>query len=62
MIVENGTDVAEIPEELKLEILVNFKEASLTIEPTENWEGLMPDQLLLQLASVWDINLQQIGK
>ncbi|CAI9295220.1 unnamed protein product [Lactuca saligna] len=62
MIIENGTDIVGIPMELKREILMNLIEAVSTIEPPEDWEGMAPDQLLLQLASVWDIDLQQLEK
>ncbi|KAI3810032.1 hypothetical protein L1987_19638 [Smallanthus sonchifolius] len=62
MIVENGTDNVEITMELKREILVNLNEAASTIEPPDDWEGMLPDQLLLQLASAWDIDLQQLEK
>nr|GEX08302.1 microtubule-associated protein TORTIFOLIA1-like [Tanacetum cinerariifolium] len=62
MIVENGADNVEIPMELKREILVNLNEAASTSEPPEDWEGMVPDQLLLQLASAWDIDLQQLEK
>ena len=62
MIVENGTDMVGIPMEVKRQILVNLNEASSTIEPPEDWEGLVPDQLLLQLASAWDIDLNQLEK
>lgn len=62
MSVANGTDVVRIPAEVKTEILVNLNEASSTIDPPENWEGLMPNQLFSQLASVWDMNLQQLHK
>ncbi|KAI7727245.1 hypothetical protein M8C21_033373 [Ambrosia artemisiifolia] len=62
MIVENGTDNVEVPMELKREILVNLNEAASTIEAPEDWEGMVPDQLLLQLASAWDIDLQQLEK
>ena len=60
---EKGRDVLGIPVEVKREILVNLDEASSTIDLPEDWEGLMPDQLLLQLASVWDVaDLQQLHK
>nr|XP_043621139.1 microtubule-associated protein TORTIFOLIA1 isoform X2 [Erigeron canadensis] len=62
MIVENGTDNVGIPIEVKKEILVNLNEAASTIEPPEDWEGMVPDQLLLQLASAWDIDLHQLEK
>ncbi|GJY85510.1 microtubule-associated protein tortifolia1-like protein [Tanacetum coccineum] len=62
MSVANGTDAVRIPAEVKTEILVNLNEASSTIDPPENWEGLMPNQLFSRLASVWDMNLQQLHK
>ncbi|XP_071698615.1 microtubule-associated protein TORTIFOLIA1-like [Rutidosis leptorrhynchoides] len=62
MIVENGTDNVELPMELKKEILVNLNEAASTIEPPEDWEGMVPDQLLLQLASAWEFDLHQLNK
>ncbi|KAJ0846889.1 putative MT-associated protein TORTIFOLIA1/SPIRAL2 [Helianthus annuus] len=52
MIVENGTDNVEIPIEVKREILVNLSEAA---SAPHDWEGMLPDQLLLHLASAWDI-------
>ncbi|KAF2557980.1 hypothetical protein F2Q68_00015996 [Brassica cretica] len=55
--VENGADFMGIPLELKKEILLNLHEASLTVDPPEDWEGLAPDHLLLQLASNWNIEL-----
>lgn len=62
MIVESGTEIVGIPMELKREILLNLNEASSTIEPPDEWEGMVPDQLLLQLASAWDIDLHQLEK
>ncbi|XP_071702424.1 microtubule-associated protein TORTIFOLIA1-like [Rutidosis leptorrhynchoides] len=52
--VENGTDSVKIPEEVRKAILVNLNEALTSNDPPENWEGLTPDNLFLQLASVWD--------
>ncbi|KAJ0250345.1 TORTIFOLIA1-like protein 1 [Hirschfeldia incana] len=60
--VENGSDFMGIPLELKKEILLNLHEASLTIDPPEDWEGLAPDYLLLQLASNWNIELQHFDQ
>ncbi|KAK9057047.1 hypothetical protein SSX86_024413 [Deinandra increscens subsp. villosa] len=61
--VENGTtEHMDISMELKREILVNLNEAASTIEPPDDWEGMVPDQLLVQLASAWDIDLQQLEK
>lgn len=60
--VENGADFMGIPLELKKEILLNLHEASLTMDPPEDWEGLAPDHLLLQLASNWNIELQHFDQ
>lgn len=62
IVLENGPDVLGIPMELKKEILLNLHEASTAMEPPEDWEGAVPDQLLLQLASAWGIELQQFEK
>lgn len=51
-----------VPLELKKEILLNLHEASLTMDPPEDWEGLPPDHLLLQLASNWNIELQHFDQ
>lgn len=59
---ESGPDVLGTPMEVKREILLNLNEASSTIDPPEDWEGVSPDQLLLQLASAWEIDLQQLEK
>jgi hypothetical protein len=32
------------------------------MEPPEDWEGAAPDQLLLQMASAWGIEIQQFEK
>lgn len=62
IVMENGPDVMGIPMEVKREILLNLNEASSTLDPPEDWEGASPDQLLLQLASSWGIDLQQLEK
>ncbi|KAK3027969.1 hypothetical protein RJ639_039436 [Escallonia herrerae] len=62
MAVENETDVLGIPMEVKREMLLNLNEACSSFDPPEDWEGVAPDQLLLQLASVWEIDLQQLEK
>ncbi|CAN0899970.1 Microtubule-associated protein TORTIFOLIA1 [Linum grandiflorum] len=62
VVVENGPDVMGIPMELKRELLLNLHEASTTMEMPEDWEGVDPEQLLLQLASAWRIELQQFDK
>ncbi|KAI4308030.1 hypothetical protein L6164_031149 [Bauhinia variegata] len=62
IVLENGSDVFGIPMELKRELLLNLHEASSTTDTAEDWEGAPPDQLLLQLASAWGIDLQQHDK
>ncbi|EOA39676.1 hypothetical protein CARUB_v10008317mg [Capsella rubella] len=56
--VEDGPAFIEMPLELKKELLLNLHEASSTTDPPEDWEGLAPDHLLVQLASNWTIELQ----
>ncbi|KAL4325806.1 hypothetical protein GQ457_11G012840 [Hibiscus cannabinus] len=62
VVLDNGPDALGIPMELKKELLLNLHEAASTMDPPENWEGAAPDQLLLQLASAWKIELQQFDK
>ncbi|XWS11200.1 hypothetical protein CRYUN_Cryun38cG0063700 [Craigia yunnanensis] len=62
VVLENGPDALGIPMELKKELLLNLHEAASTMDPPEDWEGAEPDQLLLQLASAWGIELQQFDK
>eukprot|EP00258_Populus_trichocarpa_P034900 XP_024450919.1 microtubule-associated protein TORTIFOLIA1 [Populus trichocarpa] len=62
IVLENGSHVFGIPMELKKDILLNLHEASTSMEPPEDWEGAAPDQLLLQLASAWGIEIQQFEK
>lgn len=59
---ENGPNVLGIPMEVKREILLNLNEASSSAELPGDWEGETPDQLLLQLASAWEIDLQHLDK
>ncbi|XP_059662507.1 microtubule-associated protein TORTIFOLIA1-like [Cornus florida] len=61
-VVENGPDMLSIPNEVQRELLLNLHEAASTIDPSEDWEGATPEQLLLQLASAWQIDLQRLGK
>ena len=61
LVVENGADVLSIPIEGKREILLNLRQIS-AIEPREDWEGATPDKIMMQLASSWGINLQQLIK
>ncbi|KAK7316739.1 hypothetical protein RJT34_00421 [Clitoria ternatea] len=60
IVLENGPDTFGIPLEAKKELLLNLHEASTDL--TEDWEGVQPEQLLLQLASAWEIDLQQHDK
>ncbi|KAJ9153748.1 hypothetical protein P3X46_027156 [Hevea brasiliensis] len=62
IVLENGPDTLGIPKELKKELLLNLHEASTEIDPPEDWEGVTPDQLLMQLASAWRIELQQFDR
>lgn len=61
LLVENGADFLNIPLDWKREILLNLQKAS-AFEPPEDWEGASPDQLVMHLASTWDLNLQQLIK
>ncbi|XP_021863001.1 microtubule-associated protein TORTIFOLIA1 isoform X2 [Spinacia oleracea] len=61
LVVENGPDIFSIPIEVKRDLLFSLHDASSSIELPEDWEGAIPDQLMLQLASAWDIDLQQPG-
>ncbi|KAH9616467.1 hypothetical protein KSS87_003932 [Heliosperma pusillum] len=60
-LVENGADVFGIPINVKRDLLFNLHDATSAIEIPEDWEGSTPDQLMLQLASAWNIDLQQPG-
>ncbi|XP_009596085.1 microtubule-associated protein TORTIFOLIA1-like [Nicotiana tomentosiformis] len=62
IVVENGPDVVDIPMEVKKELLFNLNEISSSVDMPEDWEGATPEQLLLQLASAWDIDLQELEK
>lgn len=61
LVVENGPDIFSIPIEVKRDLLFSLHDASSSIELPEDWDGATPDQLMLQLASAWDIDLQQPG-
>lgn len=62
IVMENGPDVPRIPMEVKRVILLNLHESSSSLDLPEDWEGAAPDQLLLQLASAWNIDLQHLVK
>lgn len=60
IVLDNGPDCVGIPMEVKKELLLNFHEASSAMDPPEDWEGALPDQLLSQLASAWRIDIGQL--
>ncbi|KAG9132171.1 hypothetical protein Leryth_022225 [Lithospermum erythrorhizon] len=60
--VENGPDALETPLEIKQEILLNLNEAASSIDPSEEWEGATPYQLMFQLATAWEMDLQDLEK
>ncbi|KAL3821030.1 hypothetical protein ACJIZ3_006935 [Penstemon smallii] len=62
IVMENGPEVFGIPTEVKREMLLNLHEASSSVELPEDWEGSSPDQLLMHLASAWEIDLHHFGK
>ncbi|KAH0468938.1 hypothetical protein IEQ34_002170 [Dendrobium chrysotoxum] len=61
LIVENGEDFLGIPVEVKREMLFNLYEAS-AMELPEDWEGASAEQIMVQLATAWGINIQQLMK
>ncbi|CAA0813952.1 Microtubule-associated protein TORTIFOLIA1 [Striga hermonthica] len=62
IVMANDPDVLVIPTKVKRDILLNLHEASSLIELPEGWDGSPPNQLLIQLASAWEINLENFGK
>ncbi|KAH0719708.1 hypothetical protein KY290_004623 [Solanum tuberosum] len=62
IVIENGPEVVDLPMEVKKELLLNLNEISSSVDLPEDWEGATPEQLLLQLASAWDIDLQELEK
>ncbi|XP_042374929.1 TORTIFOLIA1-like protein 1 isoform X2 [Zingiber officinale] len=60
-LVENDVNFLKVPLELKREILLNLHEACRLKLP-DNWEGALPDQLMMQLGSAWGLSLQQLVK
>ncbi|KAJ4975511.1 hypothetical protein NE237_000617 [Protea cynaroides] len=59
---ENGPDILDISMEGKREILLSLHEASSTMGLPEDWEGVTPAQVMLQLASAWEFDLQQLDR
>ncbi|KAK9674349.1 hypothetical protein RND81_12G227000 [Saponaria officinalis] len=62
MVVEMGPDLFGISMNLKRDLLFSLHDATSAIEIPEDWEGPTPDQLMMQLASAWNIDLQQPGR
>ncbi|CAN8273736.1 unnamed protein product [Cochlearia groenlandica] len=62
LVLQDGADTFGVPMELKTDILFNLQDACSTMDPPEDWEGPVPEQLAMQLASVWEIDLQQFDK
>ncbi|KAL4201133.1 hypothetical protein AMTRI_Chr02g257080 [Amborella trichopoda] len=61
LVVDNGADYLGIPFEEKRGLLFSLYEAS-ELEMPEDWEGASPDELIMQLAAAWGIDLQQFDK
>ncbi|KAL0926702.1 hypothetical protein M5K25_002946 [Dendrobium thyrsiflorum] len=61
LIMENGEDFLGIPVEVKKEMLFNLYEAS-AMELPEDCEGASAEQIMVQLATAWGINIQQLIK
>ncbi|CAN7071908.1 unnamed protein product [Brassica oleracea var. botrytis] len=62
LVLQDGADTFGVPMELKSDILFNLQDACSTMDPPEDWEGPAPEELVMQLASVWEIDLQQFDK
>ncbi|XP_073312814.1 microtubule-associated protein TORTIFOLIA1-like isoform X1 [Primulina huaijiensis] len=61
IVLEHGQDVPGIPIEVKMEILQNLQDC-YSVDLPEDWEGSSTDQLLMQLASAWEIDLRNLSK
>ncbi|KAH7675630.1 Armadillo-like helical-containing protein [Dioscorea alata] len=61
MVIENGPEFLGISLEGKRQILLDLHEAS-AMEPPEDWDGPTPEQMMVHLASAWEINIQQLIK
>lgn len=59
IVLDLGPDSIPVPEEVKRDLLLNLNEVSSTVELPEDWEGAAPELLMEQLASAWEIDLQQ---
>ncbi|VFQ82546.1 unnamed protein product [Cuscuta campestris] len=58
IVVEHGPDSVAVPDEVKKELVSNLHNVTSTVEFPEDWDGPTPDQLLVQLASTWEIDLK----
>ena len=61
MVIENGPEYLGISLEGKRQILLDLHEAS-AMEPPEDWDGPTPEQMMVHLASAWEMNIQQLIK
>ncbi|CAN6452244.1 unnamed protein product [Victoria cruziana] len=61
LLVDNGAEFVSISLESKKALLVGLYEAS-RMEPPDDWEGVPADELMMQLATIWEIELQQFRK
>lgn len=57
LIVEHGADYFDIIPDVKKEILFNLQEVQ-GVELPEDWDGATVEQIMVQLASSWEISLQ----
>ncbi|KAL9232364.1 hypothetical protein vseg_007485 [Gypsophila vaccaria] len=62
LVMENGPELFGISMNIKRDLLFSLHDATSAIEIPEDWEGPTPDQLMMQLASAWNIDLQQPGR
>ncbi|KAK4778868.1 hypothetical protein SAY86_006396 [Trapa natans] len=62
IVLENGPNSVSLPMDVKKELLFNLHGISSATDPPDDWEGASPKQLLLRLASAWEIDLQQFEK
>ncbi|KAF3795356.1 Microtubule-associated protein [Nymphaea thermarum] len=61
LVMENGAEFLSISFESKKALLFSLHEAS-RMEPPDDWEGVPADELMMQLATIWEIELQQFKK
>uniref|UniRef100_A0A5K0Y3I6 TORTIFOLIA1/TORL1-2 C-terminal domain-containing protein n=1 Tax=Nymphaea colorata TaxID=210225 RepID=A0A5K0Y3I6_9MAGN len=61
LVMENGAEFLSISFENKKALLFSLHEAS-RMELPDDWEGVPADELMMQLATIWEIELQQFKK